>query len=401
MRILYYDCFAGLSGDMNLAAMINLGVDPDRLRAELAKLGLDHEYELNISPASQHGIHGTRVEVVLKHDGHHAAGHRNLADITAIIRASSLDRAVQDTSLAIFQRLAEAEARVHGTTTDQVHFHEVGATDAVVDIVGAAICRHLLAVDAVWASSVELGSGFVHCAHGLLPVPAPATVEILHGVPTRRGAVGHEATTPTGAAILATLADRFTDGPRMVTSSTGHGIGHRMADFPNVLRVHLAQVEKGRQDARLLQCNIDDMSAEMLGAALDVFMDAGAMDVHFTPILMKKSRPATCLSVFCAAGDECRFTDLIFRHTTTLGVKSIAVDKAALGVRFERVETSLGPVTFKHGLRSGVIVRSKPELEDCRQLSVRHNLPLIEVHARVVHEYMQTAAQQRCPENDQ
>jgi len=402
MKILYYDCFAGLSGDMNLAALINLDVDQDRLRAELSKLGLDHEYELKISQASQHGIHGTRVDVLLKQDGHgqHAGRHRNLAEITAIIQGSMLDRAVQDTSLAIFQRLAEAEARVHGTTIDQVHFHEVGATDAMVDIVGAAICRHLLEVDAVWSSPVELGGGFTRCAHGLFPVPAPATVEILHGVPTRRGAVGHEATTPTGAAILATLADRFTDAPRMTMHRTGHGIGHRAADIPNVLRVHLARAEGTCQDTRLLQCNIDDMTAEMLGAALDVFMDAGAMDVHFTPIVMKKSRPATCLSLFCAVGDERRFADLIFRHTTTLGVKSIAVDKSALDIRFERVETSLGPVTFKHALRNGVIVRSKPELEDCRHLSVRHGLPLIEVHARVIHDQKQGAEQEKMRKAD-
>ncbi len=423
MNILYYDCFAGLSGDMNLAAMIDLGVDPDRLRAELSKLGLDHEFELRVSRDARHGIHGARVDVVLtedaahrhddpgrdgverghRHDGHahheaahdhacpaghHHGPHRNLADIEAIIRASGLDAAIQDLSLAMFRRLAEAEARVHGTTVEQVHFHEVGATDALVDIVGAAICRHLLDVDAVWASPVELGGGFVRCAHGLIPVPAPATVEILRGVPTTRGAVRQETTTPTGATILATLVDAFTAAPALIVDKTAHGIGHRDGDIPNVLRVHLARVEDGRkawtrQDARLLQCNIDDMTAEMLGAVMDTLMEAGAMDVHFTPILMKKNRPAICLSLLCAAQDEGRFTDLVFRHTTTLGVKSIPVGKMVLDIAFERMDTPLGPVTFKHALRDGAVVRSKPELEDCRLLAARHGFPLIEVYARI------------------
>mgnify|MGYP003585335210 CR=1 FL=1 len=413
MNILYYDCFAGVSGDMNLAAMVDLGVDPEYLRAELSKLGLDHEFELRFTADSRHGIHGTRADVVLKdggHDGtgrHHAhdedarghhhgvadqarghAPHRNLADIEAVIRGSSLDPAVKETSLAIFRRVAEAEARVHGKAVGEVHFHEVGATDSIVDIVGAAVCFHRLGVDAVWASPLELGGGFVRCAHGTVPVPAPATVEILHGVPTTRGAVRQETTTPTGAAIVAALADRFTDAPRMATEKTGYGIGHRHSDIPNVLRVHLARAEDGpqgwtRQDASLLQCNIDDMTAEMLGVVMEDLMAAGAMDVHFTPIQMKKNRPATCLSLLCAKRDEARFTDLIFRQTTTLGVKSIPVGKSVLETGFERVETPLGPVTFKHALRGGAVVRSKPELEDCRRLAVRHGIPLVDVLARI------------------
>jgi uncharacterized protein (TIGR00299 family) protein len=435
MNILYYDCFAGVSGDMNLAAMIDLGVEPDYLRCELSRLGLDHEFELVIAKDSRHGIHGTRVDVVLKnggdehrHDGHihgdtphaghhhghddhahhhgdarhecgHAHGHahdheqthgphRNLAKIEAIIQGSSLDPAVKETSLAIFRRVAEAEAKVHGKAVEEVHFHEVGATDSIVDIVGAAICFHRLGMDAVWASPVELGGGFVHCAHGTIPVPAPATVEILHGVPTTRGAVLQETTTPTGAAVLAALVDRFTDSPRMVADRTAYGIGHRHSDIPNVLRVHLARVEDGpeawiRRDASLLQCNIDDMTAEMLGVVMEDLMAAGAMDVHFTPVQMKKNRPATCLSLLCTKKDEARFTDLIFSQTTTLGIKSFPVGKSVLEIAFEKIETPLGPVTFKHALRNGKVVRSKPELEDCRRLSVLHGIPLIEVCARI------------------
>lgn len=274
MKILFYDCFSGISGDMNLAAMLALGVDPDHLRSELTKLGLDHEFALHISADSRKGICGTRVDVTLKGLGHHhhrqaeeghthheAQGphpeqgghghlplqhqaHRNLKDIEAIINTSSLAEEVKRTSLEIFRKVAEAEARVHGKGVYEVHFHEVGATDSIVDIVGAAICYHRLGVDAVWSSPVELGGGFVRCAHGTIPVPAPATVEILTGIPTTRGAVSGETTTPTGAAILATLVDTFTATPQLVLEMSAYGIGHRDTEIPNVLRVHLATAEE-------------------------------------------------------------------------------------------------------------------------------------------------------------
>lgn len=425
MKILFYDCFAGLSGDMNLAAMMGLGVSPDFLRAELSKLGLDEEFTLAVAPDARNGIHGLRVDVRLAaddaaenhhgHDHHHGhahdhghggnhenghthgghhhhAPHRNLAAIEAIIRGSSLSEPVKDTSLAIFRKVAEAEAKVHGKAVEEVHFHEVGAVDSIVDIVGAAICYHALDVDAVWASPVELGGGFVRCAHGLMPVPAPATTEILAGVPTTRGGTPHEATTPTGAAILATLATRFTATPALTLGKTAYGIGHRHTERPNVLRVHLATAEapdvpspaaKAPGDARLLVCNIDDMTAEALGVAMDVLMEHGAMDVHFTPILMKKNRPGTTLSLLCAAADEERFKDLIFHHTTTLGVKVLRLEKTELDRTFSRLETPLGPVTMKHAARNGVRLRSKPELEDCRELAKRHGLSLAEVQAVV------------------
>lgn len=461
MKILYYDCFAGISGDMNLAAMIDLGVEPEYLRAELGRLGLDHEFELRVSPGSRSGIHGTQVDVVLKNDGAHQHGHaladspeghehgqhhghhhdhdgchaehghhhndsehgshhghdhespphgqhrenehahdaaphahhghaahRNLTDIEAIIMGSTLPDAVKQTSLAIFLKVAQAEAKVHGKALHEVHFHEVGATDSIVDIVGAAICYHRLGVDAVWSSPVELGAGFVRCAHGLIPVPAPATMEILQGVPTTRGAVNHEATTPTGAAILAALADQFTATPALISEKTAYGIGHREVAIPNVLRVQLARpAESGCgasvQPARLLQCNIDDMTGEMLGVAMDVLMENGAMDVHFTPIVMKKNRPATCVSLLCSAADEERFKELLFRHTTTLGVKSIPIDKTVLEISFERLDTPLGTVTMKNAILDGKVIRSKPELEDCREIARKHGLPLGDVYTLI------------------
>ncbi|WP_461208770.1 nickel pincer cofactor biosynthesis protein LarC2 [Desulfocurvus sp. DL9XJH121] len=221
-----------------------------------------------------------------------------------------------------------------------------------------------------------------------MPVPAPATEAILHGVPTTRGGVGHEATTPTGAAILAGLTDRFIANPALTALGTGHGIGHREADLPNVLRVHLAEADAAhatgrRTRARLLACNIDDMTAEALGDAMDLLMEQGAMDVHFTPIVMKKNRPATSLSLLCDEADAGRFQDLLFRHTTTLGVKSIPVDKTELERRSERPDTPLAPVTLKCAILNGEQLRAKPEFDDCRALARKHGIPLAEVYAQV------------------
>ncbi|WP_432738109.1 nickel pincer cofactor biosynthesis protein LarC [Maridesulfovibrio sp. FT414] len=419
MNILYYDCFSGTSGDMNLAAMIGLGVDPEFLATELSRLGLDHEYKLKIVRDSRKGIFGTRVDVDLAHQHHHhdhddhnhghvhghdhhehapcgthdhahhhQHEHRNLKDIEEIISRSSLGDAVKKTSLDIFRKVAEAEAVIHGKDLYEVHFHEVGATDSIVDIVGAAICFHQLEIDEVWCSSIELGGGFVDCAHGRMPVPAPATSEILAGCPTTQGAVQKETTTPTGAAILATLVDNFTDSPRMIVRKTAYGIGHRDNEIPNVLRVHLAKVERQTKSlpvvqSRLLQCNIDDMTGEMLGVVMEQLMEDGAMDVHFTPIVMKKNRPATTLSLLCSHEDEDRFKRLIFRHTTTLGIKSIPIEKSVLGVSFDRIDTPLGPVTMKNAILDGEIIRSKPELEDCRALARKHGIPIGEVYLEI------------------
>lgn len=394
MTILFHDCTAGISGDMYLAALLGLGVPLEHLRAELSKLGLDQEFSLEVTRDARHGIAGLRVDVRLtaeeeshsQHGHHQHPPHRTFKDVRAIIEASALPPDVQATSLAIFRRLAEAEATVHARPVDEVHFHEVGATDSLVDIVGAAICIQYLKPDAIWASPVELGGGTVHCAHGRLPVPAPATVELLTGIPTTRGAVPHEATTPTGAAILATLVHRFTATPPLIMERTAYGIGHRQVERPNVLRVHLARPFEysgsgsGNQPARLLQCNLDDMTAEMLGVTLELLMEEGAMDVHFTPIVMKKNRPATCLSLLCAVEDEPRFKALLFRHTTTLGVKSFPLEKTALDVRFETLHTPLGPVTMKLALQDGRVLRAKPELEDCKALARQHGLPLTEVY---------------------
>lgn len=258
MKILYYDCFAGISGDMNLGAMIDIGVDRNFLIKELSKLKLDSEFQIKIQRENRKGIEGTKVDVILKHNNetccheshndedhkhvdHHHADHKNLEIIENIINSSELNDNVKKISLNIFKKVAEAESKVHGKPLNEVHFHEVGAIDSIVDIVGAAICLDYLKVDKIMASSVELGGGFIKCAHGIFPAPAPATVEILKGVPIKAGTVPFETTTPTGAAILVSSVDEFSNIKEFIIEKIGYGVGSRDTDIPNVLRVYLAK----------------------------------------------------------------------------------------------------------------------------------------------------------------
>jgi uncharacterized protein (TIGR00299 family) protein len=404
MKALYYDCFAGISGDMNLGAMIDLGVDADFLRAELSKLPVSG-YELQCRRDQRRGLYGTKVDVILhdhvhEHDHvhrheqehtHHHDEHRDYGDIKRLIAGSGLSASVKDLSLKIFAKIAEAEGKIHGVAPDEVHFHEVGAVDSIVDIVGAAICREALGVDEVIASSVELGSGFVKCEHGTFPVPAPATAEILKGLPVKTGAVPFEATTPTGAAILAAIVDRFVDSAQFAISKIGYGVGARDGDIPNVLRAVLAETEAaGRErhtgsadadgvrsfEAFLVECNLDDMVPERYDFVMELLFKAGAMDVFFTPIVMKKSRPATILSVLCDAGRLPAVREIIFRHTTTLGIRERAVSKRMLS-RTERIcATPYGDVRVKDSAYRGAILRSKPEYEDLRRLALEHGVSI-------------------------
>lgn len=248
MKILYYDCFSGISGDMNLGAMLDIGVDEGYLVSELSKLSIDHEFEIKTCKDQRKGIQGTKVDVIIKHPHHHEHEnhheehhHRNLKDIENIINSSALNDNVKSLSLNMFKKIAEAEGKVHGKSIYEVHFHEVGAIDSIIDITGAAICLDYLKVDKIMCSGVELGGGFVKCAHGLIPVPAPATVEILKGVPVKSGIVPFETTTPTGAAILAANVNEFSDLKDFIIEKTGYGVGNRDTEIPNVLRVYICK----------------------------------------------------------------------------------------------------------------------------------------------------------------
>ena len=302
MKIICYDCFSGISGDMNLGAMIDLGIDKDYLITELNKLNLKG-WELLVQKDQRHGIHGTKVTV---RQTRHEHAHRHLSDIKKIIYDSGLDEKTKELSMKIFMKIAEAEAAVHGISIDKVHFHEVGAIDSIVDIVGAAICFNALHAEAVHVSPIELGGGFVKCDHGRLPVPAPATSEIIKGLPVKKGGVDFEATTPTGAAIISALGTHFGSDVVVNTEKTGYGVGQKEhPEVPNLLRVSIGELESVSEtghNALQIECNIDDMNPEFFDHISDKLFRAGASDVFLTNIIMKKGRPGIVLNVICETG---------------------------------------------------------------------------------------------------
>jgi len=391
MKILYYDCFSGISGDMNLGALIDLGIDEKYLVGELSKLNL-HGYEIKVSRDSRKGIEGTKVDVILHEHSHveleseHHHDHRNLEDIKGIIEHSELSSKIKTLSLKMFMKVAEAEAKVHGKTLYEVHFHEVGAVDSIVDIVGAAICLDYLNVDKIMSSSVELGGGFVKCAHGLIPVPAPATVEILKGIPVKLGAVPFETTTPTGAAILAANVSEFKDDNNFIVNKIGYGIGNRDTQIPNVLRVMLVeQTDKPTNEIKLdrvpsdecddeiieqiIECNMDDMNSELYEYVIERLFNEGALDVYLTPIIMKKGRPSVKISVLCGEDKVTTMKEILFRETTTFGVRSFRVYKTKLQRKFNKVNTSYGEVTVKEAYYKGDKIKSKLEYEECKKIA--------------------------------
>ncbi|HEY8911373.1 MAG TPA: nickel pincer cofactor biosynthesis protein LarC [Desulfosporosinus sp.] len=396
MKVLYYDCFCGISGDMNLGALIDLGVDKAYLIKELSKLQLDSEYKIQIRKDIKKGITGTKVDVIC-HDRlnesnsshHHYHSQRNLADIEKIINDSTLNDRVKTMSLNMFMKVAEAEAKVHGKLLYEVHFHEVGATDSIIDFVGAAICLDYLDVDKIMASSVQVGGGFVKCAHGLIPIPAPATVEILLGIPIKTGIVPFETTTPTGAAILVANVEVFTNEIEFTVEKIGYGIGHRELEIPNVLRAYLGKIEKSevknedREDQYILETNIDDMNPEIFSYIEEKLYEKGALDVFKTAISMKKSRPAIKLSILIKEKQETDVLDVIFRETTVLGVRKYKVEKIMLHRDFIQVKTQYGDVTVKNAYYQGQLVKCKPEYEDCKKIAREKNIPIARVYREV------------------
>ncbi len=394
MTILYYDCFAGISGDMNLGAMVDLGVPPDHLIEELAKLELDG-YSLRISKNNKNGISGTKVDVVLEeknHSGHqhdHHHHHRGFTEIKNLIENSKLDNKIKENSIQIFRKLAEAEAIIHNKTIEEIHFHEVGAVDSIIDIVGAAICLQYLKPDKIMASSIEVGGGFVKCEHGTFPVPAPATVELLAGIPVKSGAVNTETTTPTGAAILATVVDEFTDTYRFQIDKTAYGLGSKQLEIPNVLRVFLAHEENKHHSspethkATIIECNIDDMNPEIYGYIMDLLFENGAHDVFITPIIMKKSRPASKLSVLCSVDNEQIITDILLTQTTSLGIRKYEVKKMLLERETYLLKTKYGEVTIKTAIYRGEKLKSKPEYEECVRIAREQGIPVQKVYQEI------------------
>ncbi|MCL5074578.1 MAG: nickel pincer cofactor biosynthesis protein LarC [Chloroflexi bacterium] len=382
--IAYFDCYSGISGDMCLAALLDAGVPADVLRAALSNLELGG-YELTVGKVVKGGLQGTQVCVRVP--GEQAHPHRHLADILELIDRSNLEIRIKERSGRIFQQLAKAEAMVHGISPEEVHFHEVGAVDAIIDVVGTAICLDLLGVESVYASSLPLGSGRVKCDHGILPVPSPAVLELVRaaGAPVSPGGAEVEIVTPTGAAILCELAT-FSQ-PLMRVEKIGYGFGQKELSWPNALRVWLGEplADARKQDKIILiEANIDDMSPELLGYTMERLFALGALDVYFTPIQMKKNRPGVKLSVLAAPEMAGELAEKILTETTTLGVRYAEFQRLKAMRWQEKVDTPWGPVGVKVKSWANKISRT-PEYEDCRKIALEHGLLLEEVY-RIVQE---------------
>ena len=343
---LLYECFSGIAGDMHLAAMLDIGLPQDHLFSELEKLNLVGEFDIRVEQAKKQGISGTRVNVELTNTSPHS---RHLSEIIEIIGSSNLASSTSSRAIDMFERLGAAEAKVHDIPIESVHFHEVGAIDAIVDICSAAIALEWLDVSEVYCAEVELGSGLVKCAHGLLPVPAPATGLLLQNCPTTRGNVEGEATTPTGATILSHAVNKWEHPQQFSVNQSAYGIGH--ADFkrPNVVRLSLGQIHTALEQEKnvCLECNIDDMSSEAYEPLMNRLFELGAKDVFFTPITMKKSRPGVKLTTLSSQETADQLSRCILENTTSIGLRSYPVDKTMLPRKIREMETNHGPITVK------------------------------------------------------
>lgn len=460
MKLLYLDCFAGISGDMFTAAMLDLGLDPTYLRQELEKLHLPG-YEIEVQRVHKSGIAAIKFDVLLVNEGekilsdsgfqetqspsanqshpihdhphehhdhhkhqqstqpaestsHHAHEHRNLTEITRMIQGSDLVAQVKELSIAIFHRLGEAESKVHGVEVDQVHFHEVGGVDAIIDIVSAAIGMHWLNVSAVYASPLHLGTGFIQAAHGTLPIPAPATAELLRGVPVYQTDAKGELVTPTGAAILTSLHPQYGSMPPMTILRNGYGAGSKERAFPNVLRAilgdstgdspsshsapanrdpypeqHLSNLTAAGDHVHtsiVLEANIDDMSPQLLGNLMERLLAENALDVLFIPVQMKKNRPGVLLQVLAHPQSVDQLLSIIFHESSTLGVRTYPVQKHMLQRETVTLTSQYGPVRIKLARLADEIVNVSPEYEDCLAIARSQGIPLKHVYAQVTAE---------------
>jgi uncharacterized protein (TIGR00299 family) protein len=378
MKTLFFDCFAGASGDMILGALVGAGVDPRALvdQLKLLKVG---GWEIDFARVDRSGISATyaRVETAPEH------GHRHLSDILKIIDESGLNQQVKDRAGRIFSNLAEAEAQVHNLPLEQIHFHEVGALDAILDVCGAAIGFDLLGIEQFISSPLRVGCGMTDMAHGRFPIPPPAVAELLKGKPIYAGEIEGEFVTPTGAAIISTVCDRFESLPPMQISATGYGAGTRdPKGFPNALRVLVGESEStsAAADEQLLmiETNIDDMSPQLFGYVMDRAFELGALDCYFTPVQMKKNRPGMLLSILCRPDEREKFLQMMFTETTTIGARSYAVSRRALPRETVRVQTKFGAIDVKV-VHSNGDVKAMPEFEQCRAVAQESGIALREV----------------------
>ena len=377
---LYFDCFSGISGDMTLGAFADLGVSLDDISKDLQRLPLQG-FHITVEDTVKHGIHAKNVFV---HEEKHVHA-MNYAQIKALIESSPLSDRVKGLSLSIFDRIADAESLIHGCSRDKVHFHEVGGIDAMVDIVGTALCVEYLDVRNVWSSPLPLGSGFTTCAHGTLPIPAPATAKILAGIPVYGSPVKKELVTPTGAAIIATLARGFGDLPAMTFTKTGYGSGKRdLEDRPNLLRVFAGSFrdEKNRETVTVLESTIDDMNPEHYGFLMERLFEDGALDVYFQPVYMKKNRPGIVVSVLCHDRDREKLIRRILTDSSTTGVRHGKTERTVLPRRAVTLDSPYGKIAAKRIERPDGSVHITPEYEALRSIAREKDIPL-----RCVHEH--------------
>ncbi len=415
MRIAYLDCFSGISGDMFLGALVDAGVPAEVLRQTVAELKVGARLE--VSRVQRAGISATKVDVLVRgkkdrpreshdheHGHHHPAphkaarehGHRGLKEIREIIAGAGLPAGVKTTALSMFEALGAAEAKIHNTSIEKIHFHEVGAADAIVDIVGAAVGAEVLGVDEWVASPLNLGSGTVVCDHGRFPVPAPATVELLRGAPVYSSGIEAELVTPTGAAIVTTLASRFSSFPAMKIAATGYGAGtHDFHGHPNVLRLTVGEAAsesrtatQGEDKITVLEASLDDLNPQLFGYLMERALAAGALDVFATSVQMKKNRPGMLLTVLAKPKDASKLAHLIFAETTTLGVRMREERRQVLQRRSLSVKTPWGAVRLKVASLNGSVANFAPEYEDCRRIAARRRIPLKTVMQEAVRAYM-------------
>jgi hypothetical protein len=389
MKIAYFDCFSGISGDMVLGALVDAGCEVAQIESHLRQLPLSG-WKIAAGKVERHGLRATQVTVEFR-ESHH---HRSLSHILELLKQAALPPRVVERASAVFRRLAEAEARVHGLPIESVHFHEVGAVDAIIDIAGTSTGLELLGVEEIACSALNVGCGRVKTQHGILPVPAPATADLLRGVPTYSNGIEHELVTPTGAAIVTTLATRFGAQPAMTVGVIGHGAGSAdLVEQPNVLRVFVGEAAEQRigesknEFVVVLETNLDDMNPQIYGYFAGCALAAGALDVFSTPVQMKKNRPGQQVTVICEPASEERLTDLIFRETTTLGVRRTMAARRTLKRELITVETPLGPIRMKVARLNGRILNAAPEYEDCQRVARERGVPLKQVLAEASFEF--------------
>ncbi len=377
MKTAYIDCFSGISGDMFLGAMIDAGLDIEYLKKELKKLNLKG-YEITVKKTHKNHIAATKLTITVTQP----QTHRHLKDINKIIDTSALDEDIKTTSKNIFQKLAQAESKIHNTDINSIHFHEVGALDSILDIVGAPIALKKLNIKKIYASPLPLGTGFIKCAHGTIPLPSPATAELLKGIPVYQTTTKGELVTPTGAAIITTITDSFTQMPNMKTETISYGAGTQEFDHPNLLRLFIGTTtDTYEQDtATIIETNIDDMNPEHYSHILEKLLNAGALDAYLTDIHMKNTRPATKLTVIATPETQNALADIIFQETTTFGIRTYDVQRKKLSAQKTKITTKYGPVTLKLGKSKDRIITISPEYKDCKKLADESNIPLKEIY---------------------